>query len=81
MDWREIIGLVAGCFILLSFLMKGVKWIRIVNIIGAIGMVIYGATINSLTTIIINGTLVIIHLIFLTRDSINKIKKESDENV
>ena len=80
-DWVEAIGIIAGCIILLSFLMKEVKWIRIVNIFGAIGMVIYGILIESISTIFLNGGLIIIQVIFLIKIIKDEKKlKESDAN-
>lgn len=63
----EIIGLTATTFVLLSFLMREVKSIRIVNIIGAVCFVIYGMLINSLSTWIMNGVLIVIHVIYLVK--------------
>lgn len=67
MDY-EIIGLTATLFVLLSFLMKQVKSIRIVNIIGAALFVVYGIAIGSLSTWILNAALIVIHIVYLTRD-------------
>lgn len=43
----EIIGTIASIIVLISFLFKNEKQIRIINIIGAICFVIYGITINA----------------------------------
>lgn len=75
MDY-EIIGLTATAFVLLSFLMREVKAIRIVNIIGAIGFVIYGVLINSLSTWVMNGILIVVHIFYLLKIYTN----ESEEN-
>ena len=63
----EIIGIAGTLFVLLSFLMKDLKKVRIINIIGAILFVIYGILINAYSTWILNGVLIIIHIIFLVR--------------
>ena len=67
MNFYEIIGLLGTLFVLLSFLMKDLKKVRIINIIGAILFVIYGILINAYSTWILNGVLIIIHIIFLVR--------------
>ena len=67
MNFYEIIGLLGTLFVLLSFLMKDLKKVRIVNIIGAVLFVVYGVLINAYSTWILNGVLIIIHIIFLTK--------------
>ena len=71
----EIVGIAATLFVLLSFLMKKVETIRLVNIIGAALFVIYGYLIGSLSTWLLNGALIIIHSVYLY----NAKRKESEE--
>lgn len=61
----EAIGLIATCFVLLSFLMQEGRHIRCVNIIGAVLYCVYGCTIHSISTVILNGALIFIHIYFL----------------
>lgn len=63
----EIIGLLGTLFVLISFLMKEVRLIRVINIIGAVLFVIYGLLIGALSTWLLNGILVIIHIIYLIK--------------
>ena len=63
----EIIGTLASVIVLISFLMKGEKNIRLVNIIGAIMFVIYGILINAFSVWFLNGALFIIHIIKLIK--------------
>ena len=63
----EVIGITATLFVLLSFLMKDIRKVRVVNIIGAILFVIYGALINSLSTWLLNGVLIVIHIYYLIK--------------
>lgn len=58
----EVLGTIASIIILLGFLMKGEKNIRIVNIFGAICFVIYGVMINAFSVWFLNGALIIIHI-------------------
>lgn len=69
----EIIGLLATAFVLLSFLMRDVKKIRLINIVGATLFVIYGVLINSVSVWIMNGILIIVHIYYLL-----KIKKSEE---
>lgn len=64
MEW---LGLLASCFVVLSFLMKNVKWIRIINIIGAALWVVYGFTISSMSNILMNSFLIIVHIYYLIK--------------
>lgn len=63
----EAIGLIATCFVLLSFLMRQERRIRLVNIVGAALYCVYGCTIHSISTVVLNGTLIFIHIYFLTK--------------
>lgn len=65
MSWYEAIGIAGTVFVLLSFLMKDLKKVRIINIIGAVLFVIYGLLIDALSTWLLNGVLVIIHIVYL----------------
>lgn len=67
MSW-EILGTIASVIVLLSFLMKGEKNIRLINIFGAICFVIYGIMINAFSVWFLNAMLCIIHIIKLIRN-------------
>ena len=66
MKW-EILGTLASIIVLISFLMKSEKKIRIINIIGAIMFVIYGLLINAFSIWFLNGALVFIHIYYLIK--------------
>jgi hypothetical protein len=70
----EIIGLTATLFVLLSFLMKRIELVRIINIIGAALFVVYGLGINALSTWLLNAILIVIHIVYLTIHLIKKKK-------
>ena len=63
----EIIGILAGIIVLLSFIPKELIYIRIINIIGCILFVIYGFGINSISIWLTNGILGVIHIYRLKR--------------
>lgn len=63
----ELIGTLASVLVLISFLMRGEKKIRIINIIGAIMFVIYGILINAFSVWFLNGALILIHIYYLIR--------------
>lgn len=61
----EIIGIIAGLIVLGSFLLKGERKIRSVNIFGAVVFVVYGILISSYATMLLNGGLIIVHIYYL----------------
>ncbi len=63
----EVVGYLGCIFVLTSFLLKDIKWIRIINIVGAIFFIIYGINTNTWSTALTNVMLVIVHIIFLVR--------------
>lgn len=67
MNW-EILGTIASVIVLISFIMKGERNIRLINIIGAICFVIYGIMINAFSVWFLNGALIFIHIYYLIKD-------------
>lgn len=65
LDPKEIVGIVAGVLIIISFLMKGEIKIRAVNIIGATLFVVYGILISSISVVFLNAGLFIVQCIKL----------------
>lgn len=63
----EALGIIATIFVLLSFLFRAEKKIRIVNIIGAALFVAYGILMGALSVWLLNALLIIIHIYFLLR--------------
>ena len=68
MNWFETIGIAGTIFVLLSFLMKDLKKVRIINIVGAVLFVIYGILIHAVSTWLLNGILNKINLFYLIKD-------------
>jgi len=73
----EILGIIATIFIVIAFALSGELKIRIFDLVGAILFIIYGITINSFSTILLNIILTIIQIY-----KIYKMKKGNviDEN-
>jgi uncharacterized protein with PQ loop repeat len=64
----EVIGYAASLVVLLSFLMKDVKKLRMVNIGGCSLFVAYGVFLNfSIPIIVTNVAIAIINVVFLIR--------------
>lgn len=63
----ELIGIAGTLFVLASFLMKDYRKTRVINIIGALLFVIYGLCIGALSTWLLNGILIFVHIYFLCK--------------
>lgn len=63
----ELIGITASALVLISFLMKGERKIRLVNIVGAIIFIAYGIMLKSVSVTLMNVGLVIVHIYYLTK--------------
>lgn len=72
MNWFEVIGICGTLFVLLSFLMKDIVKVRIINIVGAVLFVVYGILINALSTWLMNAMLVIINVVYLIMGNVKK---------
>lgn len=71
----EYIGYIASAVVLLSFLMRKMSTLRIVNTIGCAFFILYGFLLDSIPVIITNVAIVIINVYYLSRK--NKITNES----
>ena len=63
----ELIGLAATLFVLISFVMKETRKIRLVNIVGAALFVVYGVLIGAFSTWLLNAVLIVIHIYYLKK--------------
>ena len=62
----EVIGYIASFLVLISFLMRDIKKLRLVNSVGCVAFVIYGILLDwSLPIIITNTAIVSINLYYL----------------
>lgn len=71
----ESIGYLASSLILISFLFKNIKTVRIVNLVGAFAFVFYGFFTKTYPTMFMNMALIIIQCVFLY----DIIKKENEQ--
>lgn len=68
----EILGIVASLFIILAFLFKDIRIIRILDCVGATLYVIYGILIHSWANIFLNTILILIQIYRLIELKRNK---------
>lgn len=64
----EVIGYIATFFVLISFLSKELKNLRILNSVGGTLFVIYGVLFNSWPVIITNALIVLINIYHLINE-------------
>lgn len=65
----EIIGYIASLTVLLSFLMRNIRKLRIANTIGCLIFVAYGVLLGfSIPIILTNAAIVIINLYYLIKE-------------
>ena len=76
----EIIGYVGMGFVLVSFLLTDMKWLRIINMTGGVLSLIYGICTNTLPTALLNASLVTINGIYLARTLISEKKAKLVNN-
>jgi len=63
----DLIGYIATAFILISFCVKDMIPLRIINSVGSILWIWYGININSNPTIFVNIAVLIIHSVWLIK--------------
>lgn len=77
----EIIGYLGSFLVLFSFLLKDVKWIRIINVFGAVFFIIYGIYTKTWVTLFMNVALIIVHTVYLVKMSLDNKKSEFNESL
>ncbi|OEJ99411.1 hypothetical protein A8C32_06280 [Flavivirga aquatica] len=77
-NWIEILGYVASLFIAISIMMNSIVKLRVVNLIGAFLLGIYGVFISSVPVILLNFFIVLTNIYFLYK---NIKKKETGNKV
>ena len=76
----EILGIISTLFIVLAFACKNVVSIRLLDIIGAIGFVVYGALTETWSTLALNIALILINLFYLIKYYKEKHKNAENQN-
>ncbi len=67
MNTVDIIGYAAMIALMLSFTMKDIKKLRIINTVGCILFVVYGLMLNSWPIVITNAFITIVNFYHLTK--------------
>ncbi len=66
-NWIEWIGYAASFFIAISLLMTDLKKLRIINTIGCITFIIYGALVSAYPVVISNVVIAFINVYYLIK--------------
>ena len=67
-NWSDYVGYASSVFVILSFMLKDIKKIRIINLIGCIAFVVYGIFSGMLWPVIIpNAILCVIQVFHLIK--------------
>lgn len=69
-NWVEVIGISASALVLISFLTSNQTKTRIINIVGCAIFVAYGIILPAWSTAFMNAALIIVHIVFLSKDAI-----------
>ena len=72
----EILGFVAGAFVLISFAFHKILLIRLVSIIAAVLFVAYGVVAEAWSILALNAALIIIHIIYIIVYFVKKEEKK-----
>lgn len=65
----ELIGYIGSLVVVSSFLMKDIKKLRVINIIGCSLFICYGVLLNSIPIIFTNTAIILINLYYLIKSS------------
>lgn len=68
MDFMDLFGYVAAVIVFISFTMKNLRTLRLLNIIGCVMFLIYGIHIHAIPTIIINIGVILINIFRLYKN-------------
>jgi uncharacterized protein with PQ loop repeat len=70
-NYTEYVGYAASIAVLISFLMKKMKPLRMVNIIGCGLFVAYGVLLHSIPVIITNAAICLVHVYYLSKKEVS----------
>jgi uncharacterized protein with PQ loop repeat len=66
-QFSEYVGYLASLLVLISFLMKNMTYLRLVNTLGCMVFIAYGVLLTSIPIIITNAAIVIINSYYLLK--------------
>lgn len=76
----EIFGYFGTALVILSFFMRDMKWLRIINIAGSLISLIYAIFVNTMPVALLNLTLIAINAAHLVQNTLKKKKRDAQVN-
>ena len=79
----EIFGYFGTALVLLSFIMRDIKWLRAINMAGGLISLIYAICVNTMPVVVLNASLITINgvqLISIIKKERNQAKGMTDTN-
>ena len=80
----ELFGYFGTALVLLSFLMRDIKWLRLINMSGGLVSLIYAVLTNTMPVVVLNASLIIINAIqfagIIVREQKEKAAKSEEIN-
>ena len=79
--WQEIVGIIASLFIVFSLIFKtttfkGTLLLRLLNSVGCIFFIVYGAVLPAISTAIANSACLIINIVFIVIETRSYLKNK-----
>ncbi len=68
----EIIGYIAMALIAISFLMKEIRLLRILNLLGAFAFIVYGILLKQAPIYLLNSFILLVHVYYLLKPKTEK---------
>lgn len=83
MTWFEIVGYAGSALVAASLTMRSIWWLRWVNLFGAATLAVYGALIDALPVLLLNGFITVVDALYLVslarrRDSFSFVAVPTD---
>lgn len=72
-NWVEWLGYLASILVAISFVMKSISKLRLVNLIGGVCFVMYGFTIHAWPVVLINLFTIGVNIYYLTRNEVKPV--------
>lgn len=76
----ELFGYLGTALVLVSFFMRDIKWLRIINMSGGLISLIYAICVNTMPVVVLNGSLILINGVQLVRLLIEERKNAETVN-
>lgn len=77
----ELFGYLGTALVLVSFIMRDIKWLRAINMAGGLVSLIYALLVNTMPVVVLNASLICINAYQLVHIIIKEKKMRKEENI